>query len=264
MKAKSSAKSSAKPSERSSVHRGKSGSKTDDRAGQEAPAGDNWISSVKFDGVASGRGELLRSPVSGVSCVHWRLRIVEQVNATLQLVHEIAATEDFSLTWSGSGHAPSELTSGAVRIRVTPHSACIQATPVLHRPGSPGAIAAGRQFGFFGQLSVEEVTLRPGEEIVAEGMLEQPEAMPSGPFRGVDRELELFEATVRVPTRTALAPVLLPWALGTAAALLAGVGVAAWVGRRFDLLPVIHHGTLAPAAEIGPLRYVRRHYSQPE
>jgi hypothetical protein len=212
----------------------------------------------------------LRSPVSGLPCVHWRLRIVEQVNATLQLVHEIASTEDFDVTWSGTGGrsgagaAADAEAAGEVKIRVVPETARIQATPILHRPGSPGAIVTGRQFGFLGHLSVEEVALRAGEEIVAEGILEQPDAVPSGPFRGVARELELFEATVRLPARATLAPVLLPWALGTAAALLGGVGVATWAARHFEWLPLLQQGIVAPTAEIGPLRYARRHFSQPE
>jgi hypothetical protein len=56
----------------------------------------------------------------------------------------------------------------------------------------------------------------------------------------------------------------LPWALGTAAALLGGVGVAAWAARRFDLVPDVHHGTVTPTAEIGPLIHLRRHFSRPE
>ena len=208
--------------------------------------------------------------------MHWRLRVVEQVNGTLQLVHEIASPDDFDLSWSGTGSqggtgvslASRDALSGLVKFRVVPHAARIEATPVLHRPGSPGALATARQFGFLGHLCVEEVILRAGEEIVAEGILEgnpeEPWDVPAGPFRGVERELELFEATVRLPARAALAPVLLPWALGTAAALLGGVGVAAWAARRFDLLPDMNQRMAPPTAQIGPLIHTRRHYSRPE
>ncbi len=230
-----------------------------------AVAAPGTVSSVKFAGVTSSRGELLRSPVSGTPCVHWRLRIVEQVNGTLQFVHEIVSPEDFDVTWSGTGRTPiGGLPAEAVRMRIPSQLTRIQAAPVLHRPGSPGAIATARRFGFRGQLSVEEVTLRAGEEIIAEGFLEQPQGAAMAPFRGVAHELELFEATVRLPARVALAPVLLPWALGTAAAVLGGVGVAAWAAQHFDLLPLLHAGMVPPTAEIGPVRVLRRHFSRPE
>ncbi|MES1208562.1 MAG: hypothetical protein ABUS79_21700 [Pseudomonadota bacterium] len=219
---------------------------------------------VTFAGVTCRRGDLLSSPVSGVPCVHWRLRITEQLNNTLQLVHEIASPEDFDLAWLGTGTRTSPAGADALRIRVASPSARIQATPVLHRPGSPGAIATARQFGFAGQLSVEEVALREGEEIMAEGVIDEPVSGAAGPFRGVEREIELLGATVRLPARAALAPVLLPWALGTAAAILGGVGVAGWVAWHFELLPRRHQGVTAPAAEIGPVRVGRRHFSLPE
>jgi hypothetical protein len=220
-------------------------------------------SSVAFAGTTSSRGELLRSPVSGTPCVHWRLRIAEQVNASLRLVHEIASTEDFDLVWSGTGGS-SAPNAGKVRIRVAGQSARIQATPVLHRPGSPGAIVTGRQFGFSGQLSVEEVALRDGEEVSAEGIIEELAGSASGPFRGVERDIELLGATVSLPTRTALGPVLLPWALGTAAALLGGVGVATWAAWHFDLVPRFRDAKVAHPDEIGPYRHLRRHFSRPE
>jgi len=56
----------------------------------------------------------------------------------------------------------------------------------------------------------------------------------------------------------------LPWALGTAAALLGGVGVATWAARHFDLVPHFLRPAAAPAAEMGPLGPMRRHFSQPE
>jgi hypothetical protein len=219
---------------------------------------------VTFAGIASTRGELLRSPVSDAPCVYWRLRISERVNASLQLVHEIASTEDFELTWSGTEKQVSLATTRPVRIRVAAQTARIQATPVLHRPGSPGAIVTGRQFGFTGQLSVEEVALRPGEEITANGVLEEPAGSTSGPFRAVEHEIELLDATVRVPARTSIGPALLPWALGTTAALLGSMAAATWAAWRFDLLPHLQHGVASPPAEVGPYRSSRRHFSRPD
>lgn len=247
--------------------------------------------SVTFRGTALPRTELLRSPVSGTPCVHWRVRVVEQVDARLQLVHEISSPEAFDLAWPCG--------DGGVRIRVTPEALRLQAMPVLHRADSPGAAAAARHFGLSGVLTVEEVTLTAGQELTAQGWIDggmedrvgggldparralddagatesddgplplstddiKPQARlaaasspspamfatsphapsawlaPSAPFRGVTRELELFEPTLSLPTRAAIGPALLPWALGTAAALLAGVGLASWAAWHFQLLP---------------------------
>ena len=157
-----------------------------------------------------------------------------------------------------------ELAPTSVTVKLAPERACIQALPVLHRPGSPGARAVARQLQLEGELLVEEVVLRPGDEIVAEGMLENIHLGGFGPFREVARELELSDATLRVPSRAPLAPVLLPWALGTAAALLGGVGAAAWAARRFDLLPALRRGAIALPSEMGPLRVARKHFSIPE
>ena len=216
---------------------------------------------VTFTGWTRSRGELLRSPVSGQPCVHWRLRIAEQVNPSLRLVHEIASPEDFDLAWNETPGA------GEVRVRVPAEAVNIQATPVLHTMGSPGAVAIARHFGFAGALSVEEVALRENVEIVADGYVDGLDATAApGPFRGVAHEMELLGATVRVPARAVLAPVLLPWALGTAAALLGGVGAATWAAYRFDLVPRFHgvpRGS-APPSEIGPRRFQRRHFSLPE
>ena len=217
---------------------------------------------VSFSAVTRSRGQLLQSPVSGLPCVHWRLRIAEQVNPALRLVHEVSSSEDFDLGWAGRTPDAAE-----VRIRVTPECASIHGTPILHAAGSPGALSIARQYGFAGALSVEEITLREGVEILAEGHFEELGEPGAGPFRGVAQELELLDATVRVPARAVLAPVLLPWALGTAAAILGGVGAATWAAWRFDLVPrftgVGPRGTV-PSAEIGPKRVLRRHFSVPE
>jgi len=226
---------------------------------------------VSFTGWTRSRGELLRSPVSGQPCVHWRLRIAEQVNPSLRLVHEIASTEDFDLAWGDTSGASPE-----ARVRVPAEGASIQATAILHAMGSPGALSIARQYGFAGALSVEEVALRENVEIVAEGFFDgdglndrdsvNVTTAPAGPFRDVVHEVELLSALVRVPSRAVLAPVLLPWALGAAAAVLGGVGAATWAAWRFDLVPRFHAPPRGrePASEIGPRRVQRRHFSVPE
>jgi hypothetical protein len=184
---------------------------------------------VSFAGVAQAGPELLRSPVSGQPCVHWRLRIVEHLTSRTQLVHELASSEPFELAWEGSaaeGRPP-------VRIRLEPEQARIHATPVLHREGTPGSLAAARAFGFAGPVSVEEVVIRHGESLSAQGILDDP-GRDAGPFRAASRGLELYDATVRLDSRS-LAPVLLPWALGTAAALLSGMGLATYAAWRYHV-----------------------------
>src|SRR4029079_18018020 len=81
-----------------------------------------------------------------------------------------------------------------IRILIEPDTAHIEAPPVLHRPGSPGAVAVARAFGFPGVLSVEEVAIHPGDEIDASGTLFDPR-QDAGPFRTVEREPELVDAT---------------------------------------------------------------------
>lgn len=216
------------------------------------------VRTVRLAGRTCTPREPLRSPVSGTPCVYWRLRIVEELNPALRLVHEIASEEPFEIEDNRPGDA-----GGTGRVRILPGAADIRGTAVLHRPGSPGARAAGRHFELSGALGVEEIILRPGDEIVAEGLLEGFDG-DAGPFRAPAREHELLGALVRLPSRSALAPVLLPWALGTAAAVLGGMGVTAWAAAHFDLFPHLRHSVAAPVPEMGPLRPLRRHFSQPE
>jgi hypothetical protein len=196
-------------------------------------------------------GELLRSPVTGQPCVYWRLHIVEHLTARSELVHEIASPEPFDLVWGGGGPE-----GGApVRIRLDPEAAAvIEGTRTLHRGGSPGARAVGEAFGFAGVLSVQEVVIRVGEEMTADGVLEDL-AAGTAPFRTAAHGLVLHDATLRLPARS-LGPVLLPWAVGAAAALFGGIGVAAWAAWRYHVGHLtVHHGHspahLAPAE---PLR----------
>jgi hypothetical protein len=142
----------------------------------------------------------------------------------------MASPEAFELLWNGSGRDGRP----AVRIRLDPQAARIHAAPVLHREGSPGALTAARDFGFVGPISVEEVVIRHGEALTAEGILDDP-APAGGPFRAAARDLELLDATVRLETAS-LGPALIPWALGTAAALLGGMGLATYAAWRYHLL----------------------------
>jgi len=168
-------------------------------------------SSVSFEGTAVAGPDLLRSPVSGQTCVHWRLRIVERLTSRTQLVHELASSEPFDLDWSTSP-ARGDAGRAPVRIRLEPEAARILATPVLHREGTPGAAAAARAFGFAGPISVEEVVIRHGEQLFAEGILDDP-GRADGPFRSTSRGLALPRRAPRrraharaTPARAAAAP----------------------------------------------------------
>ncbi|HVU51920.1 MAG TPA: hypothetical protein VHL80_14585 [Polyangia bacterium] len=184
---------------------------------------------VSFGALASAGAALLRSPVSGQPCVYWRVRITQRLTDRSQLVHEIESEEAFELRW-GRGDGPHD----EVRLWLEPESARIQAPPVLHREGTPGAEAAERYFGLAGPLVVEEVMIRAGEALSAEGIICDLDAA-AGPFRGTTRGPELVEALVTVESKS-LAPVLLPWALGTAAALMSGMGLATYAAWRAHVL----------------------------
>jgi hypothetical protein len=186
---------------------------------------------VSFDALASAGAGLLRSPISGQSCVFWRVRITQRLTDRSQLVHEIASEEAFELRWGRGGDG-----AGDVRVRLAPDAASIQAPPVLHREGTPGAAAAALYFGLAGPLSVEETLIRPGEALSAEGVISDLDAaVGAGPLRGTSRGPELLDATITVETKS-LGPVLLPWALGTAAALMSGMGLATYAAWRAHLL----------------------------
>jgi hypothetical protein len=188
---------------------------------------------VSLEARAEGGLELLRAPASGQACVHWRLRVVEHLTGRTELVHELASPEPFDLVWAARAHVHVDDRRPAVRIRIDPGTAHIEATPTLFRAGTPGALAVARTFGFRGALSVEEVVIRPGELLSADGVL-QDLSFGAGPFRSAAQGLELLDAKVRLPSRS-LGPVLLPWALGTAAALLGGMGLATWAAWRYHL-----------------------------
>jgi hypothetical protein len=169
--------------------------------------------------------DVVRSPVTGQICVYWRLRVVEHLTARSELVHELASSEPFDLVW-GEGRQPA-------RVRLDPGSTRVEGAPTLHREGTPGALAVARAFSFSGAISVEECVIRAGDLLEADGLLEDA-TFGAGPFRGGANRLELLDATLRLPTRS-LGPVLLPWALGTAAALLGGMGLATWAAWRYHV-----------------------------
>jgi hypothetical protein len=248
---------------------------------------------VSFQGHVTKRSEVLLAPASGLPCVHWRLKITEPIDARLQLVHEVASAEGFDVTWADGADAPelqrlclrlpatpraaigpvasSAHAEDAVRIRVVSESLQLRAAPVLHRPGSPGALRVARQFGLSNAISVEEIALPEGERVQVAGVLDGGAAGGvghRGPFREVASALELHEGDLVVASRRELGPALLPWALGTAAAILAGVGATAWAAWRFDVLGGFDNTApahLQPApAEIGPPTYSRTHFSRPD
>jgi len=216
-------------------------------------------SEVMFTAHAEPGGEPVRSPVTDQPCVYWRLRIVERLTARSELVHELSSSQPFRLVWGARGGRKgwtppqaSEPGVAPVRILVEPDAARIEATPTLHREGSPGALAVARAFGFPGGLSVQEISIHPGDEIAAAGTLYDPR-YEAGPFRTVEREPELLNATLTLSSET-LGQALLPWAVGTAAAVLGGIGLATWAASHYHA----HHGG-AHAARMGhPPAYLER------
>jgi hypothetical protein len=224
---------------------------------------------VRLAGHVACPGEPLLSPVSGASCAYWRLRIVEELEPTLRLVHEMASSEPFEIIESpGRSDAANDCADEASRrVRILPGATQVQGISIYHRPGSAGARAAALHFELSGALGIEETLLHPGDAILAEGLLEELDGI-AGPFRATMRERELVGALVRTVDRASLAPVLLPWALGTAAALLGGVGMAAWAASHSHWLARAHDAVVSPVTtptlEMGPPGSARRHFSQPE
>ena len=202
---------------------------------------------ARLNGTATVIGELLRSPASGASCAHWRLRIFETLGHSMELVHEVMASEPFAISWTADPMLPPRpVQLAGERVR-------IEAQPTLHHEGSPAARAVAEHFGMQGRVRVEEVLIRQGEPVSAEGLLFDPQSTAVGPYRGCQGTPELFEATVRLPTGIALRPALLPWALGTAAALLSAAGAATALSKLWQLRLL----DVAVQAEIEPVK-VRR------
>lgn len=186
------------------------------KAGETAHDGEAL--GLTLRGTATTPGGPLQAPASGSACVHWRLRIVQRMEPGLELVHEFTAPEPFELAYAADA-------TGAARRARIPVEARLEVPPVLHRPGSPGAAHVATLFGLQGDLRVEEIAVRADEVLEIDGVLvSQPGAL-DGPFRSVEVPAEIAEAVVRVPARSSR-PNLLPWALGTAAALVGSLGVA--------------------------------------
>jgi hypothetical protein len=194
-------------------------------------------------------GEPLRAPASGTPCVHWRLRVFEEVGPGMEFVHELLSPEPLELDCRMDPARP------PVRVRLAPVEARIQAMPVLFRPETPGALAVARQFGLRGRVRVEEVIMRPGEVVEAEGVLSDPGALPSaGPFRTIDAPMELLQATLRMEAGLSLRPVLLPWALGMAAMVVGTAGVATALWHWLEDAPVKRPSLPGVPPEIGAKR----------
>jgi hypothetical protein len=198
-------------------------------------------------GQAGAAGDLLHSPASGAPCVHWRLRIFERISPMTELVHEVIAPEPFEMGWRTDPVLPPR------PIRLDAERVHIEAQPVLHREGSAGAEAVARHFELQGRVRVEEVLIRQGETIEASGVVFDPAAGDgAGPFRATHTSAELCDATVKLATGISLRPALLPWALGTAAALLGAAGAVSALTKLWKLRIEV-----GAAAEIGPVK-VRR------
>lgn len=203
----------------------------------------------------------LTAPASGVPCAYWSLRVIEVVAPGLEFVHEVCADADLLVELAEPAAPDNAPNRGAPRQRkvVVPRAhARVHVPPVLHHPGSPGAVAVARALGLFGELHVEEFLLRLRDEVRLTGALVEPAA--DVPSRRVHAPVELWQAEVRLvePPR----PVrLLPWALGTGALLLGALGGAAALLRRMEALSSSPRKALpaevrgAPA--LGPPRHAR-------
>jgi hypothetical protein len=190
------------------------------------PAETGGLRWIKVRGTAEGAEELLRAPASGAACVHWRLRIFVTLASSMELVHEEIAGEPFQILWRPDPMATPR------PLQVEGDRARIEARMVLHGPGSPGARAVAEHFGLLGPLRVEEVLVRPGDAVDAQGLLFDPDQAAAGPYRAGQHTARLYEASLRVAGASSrLRPALLPWALGTAAALLGAAGTATAVSR---------------------------------
>src|SRR6185503_16972667 len=97
------------------------------------------------------------------------------------LVHQVVSPEPIDVLCRPDPASP------ATRVRVAADSARLEAVPVLYRQDTPGALAVAKQFGLRGTVRVEEVIIRHGEALQADGVLVDPgAALSRGPFRSID------------------------------------------------------------------------------
>lgn len=214
--------------------------------------------------------EPLRAPASGLPCVYWRLRVFELIAPGVEFVHEAASDAPVELRMAPAdprdgddGRNRAHVDRGGTDtrpVRLQMDRVRVEAQPTLHRPGSPGAERVARRLGLPGAVRVEEVLIKPGEALEAEGLLLDPSAEGTTKDTTKDRSLfrasgapaELVEATIRLPSTVSLRPALLPWALGTAAAVLGAAGIVTTLAKVSHLWRGgIDLRVPAPVPEIG-------------
>ena len=199
-------------------------------------------------GQVGASGELLASPASGAPCVHWRLRIFERISPTMELVHEALSPEPFELRWTADPTVPPQ----PVRLDAerAAHRGPAGAAPggLGRRPGGgPPLRAAGPGAGRGGADPAGRD--RRGQR----GAVRSQRGRGAGPFRANQATAELCDATVKLPTGISIRPALLPWALGTAAALLGAAGAVSALSKLWKL----RLEGAAAADTIGPVK-IRR------
>ena len=181
-----------------------------------------------LQGTSAPATTLLRSPATGAPCVYWRLRITETLAPTV-FVHEFCSDEAFEIETTTHEALPAQ------RVRINSSEARIDTLAVLHRPDSAAAQAVGLAFGLTGTLAVEEIVIPHGAALEVSGVLVA--GQPTDPFRSAHSEYPLAQVTVRVPGMLR-GRQMLPWVLGTGAALLGVFGAAVAIARSADVLPL--------------------------
>ncbi len=131
-------------------------------------------------------------------------------------------------------------------IRLIAETARIEVMPTPHRAGMP-VEAVARVFGFRGAVTVEEVIIRAGDTVNADGLLQDIPLYGAGPFR-VPSVLALHEATVRLPSR-GLAPAADSLGVRHRGRAPRRMGLATWAAWRYHLA----HLPQASAWRIGSL-----------